>query len=70
MPKYYDNDGNEVTLYQLVKTEPEWATVQISIFNELCREAHKIFVNELDLYGPNDHKDFMMRLDRNINRSD
>jgi hypothetical protein len=70
MPKYYDDDGNEVTLYQLVKTEPEWAAARISVFNELCMEAHKIFVNELDLYGSQDHKDFMMRLDRNINRSD
>jgi len=36
--KYKDSDGNECSLYQLVKREPEWATHIILHYEQKIKE--------------------------------
>lgn len=39
---YYDIDGNETTLYKLVRREPEWAMSRIKMGEELADMYSKL----------------------------
>ena len=41
---YYDSDGNEVTLYKLVRIEPDWAVWIIQYYEKRLAELQ----NQLD----------------------
>jgi len=47
MKKYYDTDGNEVTLHKLVRLEPEWAVSRIKVGEELESTVESL-TKELD----------------------
>jgi len=40
--KYFDRDGNEVSLYQLVRKEPEWAENRIRVSRKAIEAMENI----------------------------
>ena len=43
---YYDSDGNEVTLYKLVRIEPDWAVSIIQYYEKRIAELQKQLDNK------------------------
>ena len=43
---YYDSDGNEITLYKLVRIEPDWAVSIIQYYENRVAELQKQLDNK------------------------
>lgn len=51
--KYRNADGNLISLYQLIKTEPEWAKAQIQSLQADLAEAEKVITRAKDMIQAN-----------------
>jgi hypothetical protein len=60
---YYDCEGNEISLYRLIKEEPEWAKSRIQALEGLLAEALPIIEkSEINIYP----KSLSVKVKRNI----
>jgi hypothetical protein len=39
---YYDEEGNEISLYKLVRQEPDWAMSRVQVSREQAEEIEKL----------------------------
>lgn len=39
---YYDAEGNEISLYKLVRQEPDWAMSRVQVSREQAEEIEKL----------------------------